>query len=522
MADLFKLAGRDVLVAEALTAKNVSNIEADSVFNSMTAANINDSARLAADVSGKIIPSPITYVTVTTAQDISGIKTFTAPALASGEQPTTIFKTANGGRIIFGKEGANSGSMIALEQEEGTRRLNFRSSTTPGAMVWEQPETSSCLFYDVSRVEFRKPSSINFTAASNIVFNQFKSAAALGTDANGNLIKVDLSDKYLEKGNASTVIAQTVYNPVELKKALVVPSVKGSNSANSISNGASLFELGGTMVTEGGQATGRSQLSLSGYASATSVPYVTTITQNSDGAFVITPKVSTNTSARLLWSDDGKGWCIDDKKITTNDVLADTRNVLAEHITGQAGDWIWLGKVAEKTYSLDLSEIKPGASGTTTGATCYVTINTFQQTVGDKKQYKTVIDATCRCEPFELKHIDLKVLLSDVGSKWFMPRMYVSRGAMMSTAFNTMMDKIYTDRAYIGIAVDECSVFRDMSTSLGTLNANGSVSPIYGMNTDGFSLFACIMELDRDNADKSIFVSGAHYRMTIFHPNTIL
>ena len=103
-----------------------------------------------------------------------------------------------------------------------------------------------------------------------------------------------------------------------------------------------------------------------------------------------------------------------------------------------------------------------------------------------------------------------------------MPRMFVSRGAMASDAFTHMMAVLYEDRAYVGLTVDECSVFRDMTTALGTLNASGSVSPIYGMNADGFVLFAAIMELDRDNADKNIPVSGAHYKLTIFHPNTVL
>ena len=61
-----------------------------------------------------------------------------------------------------------------------------------------------------------------------------------------------------------------------------------------------------------------------------------------------------------------------------------------------------------------------------------------------------------------------------------------------------------------------------MTTALGTLNASGSVSPIYGMNADGFTLFATIMELDRDNENQNIPVSGAHYRVTIFHPRNVL
>ena len=56
-ANLFKLAGADVRVAEA---DNVNNTEADAVFKSITATSIANFAVLAADVNGKIIEgSPI-------------------------------------------------------------------------------------------------------------------------------------------------------------------------------------------------------------------------------------------------------------------------------------------------------------------------------------------------------------------------------------------------------------------------------------------------------------------------------
>lgn len=133
------------------------------------------------------------YVTLNTAQTITGAKTFNAPKSANGEQATATFKTANGGQIIFGKEGPNSGSMIALDQVAGTRRLNFRASATPGAIVWSQPESNSSLYYDVTNVYFRECTSISFNSASTITFNKFTNASALGTDANGNLKKVSLA-----------------------------------------------------------------------------------------------------------------------------------------------------------------------------------------------------------------------------------------------------------------------------------------------------------------------------------------
>ena len=362
---------------------------------------------------------------------------------------------------------------------------------------------------------------LNVTPTSDATFqsitaSNIKNSTLLAADENGKIIPSTISA--LDKGNTSTAVAQTVYNPVEMKKGLTVPSVKGEEFT--ISGGAqNTFTLGGSITQESGKTLRQSQLILSG--GTDSALYKSGIVQDSNGYFFIIPKDSTNTSSALWWTE-ANGWKIGDNRIVTYDVLSNNVTTLQSHIKGQADDWMWIGKVAEKVYSLDLSEIKPGASGTTTGATCYVSINTFRKRMSGKQLYKTVIDATCRCEPFELKHLDVKVLLSNVGSKWFMPRMFVSRGAMQSDAFTHMMAVLYADRAYVGMTVDECSVFSDMTSALGTLNASGAVSPIYGMNADGFSLFATIMELDRDNADKNIPVSGAHYRLTIFHPNTVL
>ncbi|MGN1321029.1 MAG: hypothetical protein ACI4VJ_00420 [Methanosphaera sp.] len=151
------------------------------------------------DISGKANSNEV--VKLTEDQTVSGVKTFNAPTNSSGtEQATMKLKTANGGSIIFGKEGNNSGSMIRLDQVDGTCRLRFRSSATAGAMVWEQPESGSAVYMDVSTVNFRNTSAV--------VFNNFKSAGYLYTDSNGNLAKGTMPTS-LKNPNALTFGANT-------------------------------------------------------------------------------------------------------------------------------------------------------------------------------------------------------------------------------------------------------------------------------------------------------------------------
>ena len=86
-----------------------------------------------------------------TNQIITGRKTFDSPANVNGQEvATAIFKTSNGGRLIIGKEGPNSGTMLRFDQTEGTTRLQFRASATPGAMVWTQPEKGATLYFDLT------------------------------------------------------------------------------------------------------------------------------------------------------------------------------------------------------------------------------------------------------------------------------------------------------------------------------------------------------------------------------------
>lgn len=104
---------------------------------------------------GKTVVSSLPFTT-----DVLGKTIFESDEYTGGTEFDLVkyrFKTGPNtyGAVLFGKEGSNSGAMIGLEQEEGTRRLNFRASSTAGAIVWNQPEANSQLFLDVTKVNFR-------------------------------------------------------------------------------------------------------------------------------------------------------------------------------------------------------------------------------------------------------------------------------------------------------------------------------------------------------------------------------
>lgn len=201
---------------------SVASFAATGTGNVVTDITLNSNKTVTVTKGIKV--EPLKYVTLDSAQTITGTKTFNAPAAASGkEQATATFKTANGGQIIFGKEGSNSGSMIALDQVAGTRRLNFRASSTAGAIVWEQPESNSCLYYDVKNVSFRETTAVSFDGATAIKFSHFANASALGTDSSGNLKKVSLakvatSGSYNDLSNKPTNFATTTQLDTKLDK----------------------------------------------------------------------------------------------------------------------------------------------------------------------------------------------------------------------------------------------------------------------------------------------------------------
>lgn len=187
-------------------------------------------------------------------------------------------------------------------------------------------------------------------------------------------------------------------------------------------------------------------------------------------------------------------------------------------------DWEFLDLIAEKTFSKAFTEVKPGKSGIPSGnATVDVTTTTWQKKInGAIVGYKTIVDVTCRCPKFNLNDIGLNVLLSKVGSRWFFPRMAVSRGNIQSGKFTKMMDRLNSQKDRVGILVDEVSVFRDATTNLGYLNTNGVTTGQVVYDYAEFRVFAVMLELDKNHEGESIPCTGAHYRIVLYHPETIL
>ena len=83
--------------------------------------------------------------------------------------------------------------------------------------------------------------------------------ASLGSDGKvpASQLNINIPDTstFLDKGTASTTATQTVYNPVEMKKALTVSSVQGTKYTDNSGNQQSLFELGGTADTNSGSSS---------------------------------------------------------------------------------------------------------------------------------------------------------------------------------------------------------------------------------------------------------------------------
>ena len=148
---------------------------------------------------GKTVVSSLPFTT-----DVLGKTVFESDEFTAGAEYDLVkyrFKTGENqyGAVLFGKEGSNSGAMIGLEQVEGTRRLNFRASSTAGAIVWNQPESNSQLFFDVNRVNFRGSTDVSarqFTENGTALINKYVSKA--GTMLNNQ--NLDDLNSYTDSG----------------------------------------------------------------------------------------------------------------------------------------------------------------------------------------------------------------------------------------------------------------------------------------------------------------------------------
>ena len=148
---------------------------------------------------GETVVSSLPFTT-----DVLGKTVFESEEYSAGEEYDLVkyrFKTGENqyGAVLFGKEGSNSGTMIGLEQVEGTRRLNFRASSTAGAIVWSQPESGSQLLFDVNKVNFRGSTDVSarqFTENGTALTNKYVSKA--GTMLNNQ--NLDDLNSYTDSG----------------------------------------------------------------------------------------------------------------------------------------------------------------------------------------------------------------------------------------------------------------------------------------------------------------------------------
>jgi hypothetical protein len=172
---------KKIVVQGANASLNIENISA-SIDYAKIETPTDRALHLQAPSNTYLVVGDTTYSTDRTNKYkfiVNGISKFNPPAnVANTEQATAIIGTANGGQVIIGKEGANSGTMLRFDQSTGTPRLRFRASGTAGAIVWEQPETNSTLYYDVKNIQFREVSGIQLPNFKNGI---------LKTDSAGNL-----------------------------------------------------------------------------------------------------------------------------------------------------------------------------------------------------------------------------------------------------------------------------------------------------------------------------------------------
>lgn len=263
----------------------------------------------------------------------NGSNVFQNDAFTSGAENQVVkyrFKTGSNqyGAIYFGKEGPNNGSMIRLDQVEGTPRLYFRASSTAGAIVWNQPESGSQLFFDVSKVNFRTAGYVadaaSFRPATNNARDlgasslKFRTVYAVNFNENGT----NLSSKYLPQAGG-TITGNLAINGTTALKGTVTISGAISATANAAATTSKygFIKLGSdTQITASGKVY-PVQLDSSDKAFV-SVPWTDTDTKNTAG--------STNNASKLFLigatSQDANPQTYSNSAIyATNGVLSTTK-----------------------------------------------------------------------------------------------------------------------------------------------------------------------------------------------------
>ena len=133
-------------------------------------------------------------------------------------------------------------------------------------------------------------------------------------EKNGTIALTSDLSTLLDKGTSSTAVNQVVYNPVEMKKNLTVPSLSGEKTTIA-GNSISTFGLGGTK--DG--STAMSDLTLVGFSGTSSIDnvYTTHIQQLSTGPFQITYTHGKNLVGTLTF--DGSWWRMNSYDVLTEE-----------------------------------------------------------------------------------------------------------------------------------------------------------------------------------------------------------
>ena len=191
----------------------------------------------------------------------------------------------------------------------------------------------------------------------------------------GTLAVTDDLLTLLDKGTPSTAVNQIVYNPVEMKKNLTVPSLSGEKTTIA-GNSISTFRLGGTKD----ESTAMSDLTLVGFSGTSSINnvYTTHIQQLSDGTFQIVQRHGNNVTGTLIFRGDW--WRMNGYDVFTGENLKKATNTDLGLIKP------WYSTTGKSTYNG--SSIGPGAGSDTPS------INTRSTTSG--RYYLVEMDANGR------------------------------------------------------------------------------------------------------------------------------